>query len=242
MNIQSTNFNSPQFTSKLNPIPPSIIKTESGKLTLKEAKPSEIENPKFLAKLSEFFSKNFASNTDDPSWLEFSRMKSKDKKNFINAFIGYLQDIFKQDDGNMTLLVAKDKRNKIQGACLSYGYDIVDDAKNYTLYVDSIAVNKNFRRVNLGKKMLQKTMDANKKNSNFTDVFLVGEKRAYGFYKKLGFSKLNTSDYEQNKVASFIAIDRADYPKYTDFLTLPLKPEQPRWYSKVAKLIKDEWL
>lgn len=242
MNIQSTNFNTPQFTSRLNPISPSIIKTASGKLTLKEAKPSEIENPKFLAKLSEFFSKNFASNTDDPSWLEFNRMKSKDKKDFINVFIRYLQNIFKQDDGNMTLLVAKDKRNKIQGACLSYGYDIVDETKNYTLYVDSIAVNKNFRGVNLGKKMLQKTMDANKENSNFTDVFLVGEKRAYGFYKKFGFSKLDTGDTEQNKVAKFIAIDRADYPEYTDFLTYPLKQEQPRWYSKVAKLIKDEWL
>lgn len=241
MNIQ-TNFNSPQFTSRLNPISPSVVKTQYGKLTLREVKKSELQNPKFLERLSKFFCTNFASNTDDPSWLAYNTVPKKVRDGIVDFFVRSLKDIFKTDDGNMTLLLAKDKRNKIQGACLSYGYDLVDGAKDYTLYVDSIAVNKPFRGFKLGKKMLQKTIDANKDNSKFTDVFLVGEKKAHGFYKKLGFSDLKIQDPDQRKVSNFIAIDREDYPEYTDFLTLSLKPEQPRWYSKAAKLINDEWI
>ena len=37
------------------------------------------------------------------------------------------------------------------------------------------------------------TFEANKDNSSFTDVFLVGEKGALGFYKKLGFEYLTTT-------------------------------------------------
>lgn len=241
MNIQN-NFNSPQFTSKLNPISPSIVKTKYGKLTLREAKQSELQNPKFLEKLSKFFCKNFASDTCDPSWLAYNTVSKKVREGIVDSFVRSLKDIFKTDDGNMTLLLAKDKRNKIQGACLSYGYDLVDGSKDYTLYVDSIAVNKLFRGFKLGKKMLQKTFEANKDNSKFTDVFLVGEKNAHGFYKKLGFSDLKLQNPDQRKVLNFIAIDRADYPEYADFLTLPLKSEQPRWYSKAAKVINDGWL
>lgn len=160
----------------------------------------------------------------------------------IENFVSYLRHIIKNDDGNMTLLLAKDKRSKIQGACLSYGYDLVDGSKDYILYVDSIAVNKTFRGAKLGKKMMQKTIEANKDNSSFTDVFLVGEKGALGFYKKLGFVNLIKKDPAQCKVSNFIALDREDYPKYVDFLTLPLKPEQPRWYSKVAQKISDAWI
>ncbi len=243
MNVQNNcNFNSPHFTSRLNPIPKSIVNTTSGKLTLREAMPSELQNPKFLEKLAKFFCDNFSSNTDDPSWLAYSTVPKKIQKNIVDTFVRSLKDIFKNDDGNMTLLLAKDKRSKIQGACLSYGYDFVDGSKDYTLYIDSIAVNKNFRGLKLGKQMLQKTIDANKDNSKFTDVFLVGEKRAHGFYKKFGFSDLKIQDPDQRKVINFLAIDRRDYPEYADFLTYPLKKEQPRWYAKAASSIHDGWL
>lgn len=242
MNIQNNNFYTPQFTSKLNPINPTVIRTKYGKLNLREVRKADLANPKFLEKLSKFYCTNFSTCTDDPSWIMYNTVPKRIKNQMIENFVSYLRHIIKNDDGNMTLLLAKDKRNKIQGACLSYGYDLVDGSKDYILYVDSIAVNKTFRGAKLGKKMMQKTIEANKNNSSFTDVFLVGEKRALGFYKKLGFVNLIKKDSAQCKVSNFIALDREDYPKYVDFLTLPLKPEQPRWYSKIAQKISDTWI
>lgn len=241
MNIQN-NYKSPQFTSRLNPIPPSIIKTKYGDLTLQEITKSEMKSKNFLEELAKFFCKNFASNTNDPSWLEYNNV-SKHVKNLREKSISnYFKSIFKHDDGNMTLLLAKDNHNKIQGACLSLGYNLVEGIEKCTLYLDSIAVNREFRGFNIGKTMMQKTISANSKaSSKFTDIFLVGEKKARKFYDKLGFSSLDNNDKDQQKVAKVIQLDRQDYPDYVDFLNLPLKKDEPRWYSKAAKIIKDEW-
>lgn len=240
MNIQNNNVSSLKFTSRLNPISSHIVKTSHGKLILREATNSELKNSNFVENVSKLFCSNFASNTNDPAWKMYNLGSKKIRSQILENFKNFLKDIFKNDDGNMTLLFAKDKRNKIQGACLSYGYNLVDGSEKYTLYVDSIAVNKMFRGGGLGRKMLQKTIDANKKNSTFTDIFLTGEKTAAEFYKKNGFSSLNPLDKNQNKVIKLIAEDRMDYPNYIQLLSKPLKPEQPRWYDRVAKIIPDD--
>ena len=48
MNIQNNNFYAPQFTSKLNPINPTVIRTKYGKLNLREVRKADLANPKFL--------------------------------------------------------------------------------------------------------------------------------------------------------------------------------------------------
>ncbi len=241
MNIQSCHQKSPQFTSRLNPIKPLTIKTKWGKLMLSEATKNEYTQRGFAEKLSRFFSKNFASNTDDPCWLIYNDKSKKHIKNsMIKTFANDIKSIFKNDDGNMTLLLAKDKHNKIQGACLSFGYNLTDSSNKYTLYIDSICVNNPFRGFKLGKIMLNKTLKANEK-SNFTDAFLTGEKKAAGFYTKNGFSELNPTDKNQKKVIDLIAEDRIDYPEYIQLFSKPLKPEQPRWYDKASLEIPEDY-
>ncbi len=241
MNIQNYPQNSPLFTSRLNPIKPSTIKTKWGKLTISEATKSEYSQKGFAEKLSRFFSNNFASNTDDPCWLIYNDKSQKNIKSLmIKTFANNIQSILKNDDGNMTLLLAKDKYNKIQGACLSYGYNLTDNCQKYTLYIDSICVNKPFRGFKLGNIMLNKTLNASEK-SKFTDVFLTGEKKAAGFYTKNGFSELNPTDKNQKKVINLIAEDRSDYPQYIQLFSKPLKPEQPRWYDKAAQEIPEDY-
>ena len=158
----------------------------------------------------------------------------------IKTFANNIQSILKNDDGNMTLLLAKDKYNKIQGACLSYGYNLTDNCQKYTLYIDSICVNKPFRGFKLGNIMLNKTLKASEK-SKFTDVFLTGEKKAAGFYTKNGFAELNPTDKNQKKVINLIAEDRSDYPQYIQLFSKPLKTEQPRWYDKTAQEIPENY-
>lgn len=239
MKVSGQNSKPVQFTSRLCPIKPSVVKTKWGKLTLEEVKPLEIRQKCFFENLATFFGKNFTS----PDWQLFKEStKNPEYKMVKDNFVQNLKALFKNDDGNLTLLVARDKHKKIQGACLSYGYDLVPNSKNYTLYIDSICVNKPYRGYSLGKKMLQKTLNAFSKNSNFSDVFLTGEKNALGFYKKMGFSTFNLSDSNQQKVSKFIALDRFDYPKYVDFLTKPLNPNKERWYNRVAQVVDDSWL
>lgn len=239
MEIHRQNFQSPKFTSRICPIKPSVVNTKWGKLTLEEVKPIDIIQKGFFENLAAFFGKNFNS----PGWQIFKDPTKKSELNMvIENFAQNLKALFKNNDGNLTLLVARDKQKRIQGACLSYGYDLVPNSKDYTLYIDSICVNRPYRGFSLGKKMLQKILDANSKNSSFTDVFLTGEKNACGFYKKMGFSPLSKQDKSQQKVINFIALDRFDYPKFVDFLSKPLKPNQERWYNRVAEVIDDSWL
>ena len=42
MNIQNNNFYAPQFTSKLNPINPTVIRTKYGKLNLREVRKADL--------------------------------------------------------------------------------------------------------------------------------------------------------------------------------------------------------
>lgn len=238
MEIHRQNFQSPQFTSRLYPIKPSVVNTKWGKLTLEEVKPLEIRQKGFFEKLAKIFGKNFTS----PDWQIFKDPSRKEECKMVTEnFAQNLKALFKNDDGNLTLLVARDKQKRIQGACLSYGYDLVPNSKDYTLYIDSICVNRPYRGFSLGKKMLQKTLE-NSKKSNFTDVFLTGEKHACGFYKKMGFAPLSKQDKNQLKVTNFIALDRFDYPKFVDFLSKPLKPNQERWYNRAAEFIDESWL
>ena len=182
MEIHRQNFQSPKFTSRVCPIKPSVVNTKWGKLTLEEVKPIDIIQKGFFENLAAFFGKNFNS----PDWQIFKDPTKKSELNMvIENFAQNLKALFKNNDGNLTLLVARDKQKRIQGACLSYGYDLVPNSKD---------------------------------------------------------SPLSKQDKSQQKVINFIALDRFDYPKFVDFLSKPLKPNQERWYNRVAEVIDDSWL
>ena len=131
----------------------------------------------------------------------------------------------------MTLLLVKDKRNKIQGACLSYGYDKIPNTKDTVCYIDSIAVSRAYRGFNIGKILIEKTMESAK--NKFTDIFLAGEKQAHGFYKNLGFKSLSAETEEEKKIMDYISKRRSDYPEYVELFTKSLNESEKPWYERI---------
>ena len=226
MRIQQT-ISSTSFTSRNNPVKPFLISTKLGELSCFEIPSEQLLNNKTLNEFSHFFCQNFASLTNDPYWLSYNNPQYQN--NVAKDFVRYLKSKIINDDGNLTMLVAKDKDGKLQGACLSYGFDEVPYVKNTTCYIDSISVNPEYRGFSVGKKLLENTCEINK--NTFTDVFLKGEVLAAGFYKKQGYKKLNSNDAGQKFVADFIKSISGDDLNYLLLFTKPLQPKKPRWYS-----------
>lgn len=234
--IITNDFQSQNFTSRLNPVKPFKVKSKWGTLNVVEASPREMRQEGFVNALAKSLCKNFASYTDDPGWTILREPTQKDKwKPIIKYFQNNIKRIFKENDPNLTLLIARDKNKKIRGACLSYGFDEVPTAKDTALYIDSIAIDKPYRGIGLGKLMMNKTIEANR--NTFNDIFLMGEVKAAGFYEKLKFKELDAADPKQNAVINFIAQDRNDYPDYIKLFTKPLQPDKPRWYDKAGEAI-----
>ena len=229
-----------QFTSRANPIRPFKVKTKQGLVRIYEPSEKEIFSKGFLEKVTNLFCRNFSEYTHDPGWLKYQNPAYKSEFEVLkNSFVYETGQLIKNDDGHLTLLVAKDEKGKLCGACLSYGLRDVPTAKETTMYIDSIAINEKYRENGIAKKMLKKVMNAEK--NYFTDVFLVGEKMAENFYKKLGFKPLNPKTKNQDAVITWIMYDRFDYPKYVDFLTKPLQKLQKRWYDVAAQFIRNEY-
>lgn len=218
------------FSSRNNPVKPFTLKTKAGNLSCFEIPAKKLCNSPKLYEISHFFCKNFASLTEDPYWLSYN--KPYNKESIARGFFNYLNSKILRDDGNLTMLVAEDENNIVQGACLSYTYDALPSTIKNLCYVDSIAINPEFRKNNVAKILLEKTGDINKRT--FTDIFLTGEVLAKDFYKKLGFSELNKNDKSQRCFINFLEKTREGEMKYLIPYTKPLQDNKPRWFSKFA--------
>jgi len=222
--------NSVTFTSRANPVKPFIIYTSKGMLHFKEPSMRRIHSRGFIKNLAMFFCKNFASLTNDPFWKPFGKAKlSKEYKQHFKAQVAYFKKILHSSDDDITLLLATDKKNKIQGAILSFGFEDVPGCKKSVYYIEDLAVNPKYRKNGIGKVLIEKTLDSVK--NVFTDAFLTGEVLAEGFYKRLGFNHLNPADAAQKSVIDYLAKIREDFPNYVSFLTKPLQQSKPRWYN-----------
>ncbi|MCI1273858.1 MAG: GNAT family N-acetyltransferase [Clostridiaceae bacterium] len=235
--MEITKIHQQSFTSLANPIKPYKIETKLGILDVHEVTKEELQQHNFIRNITNFFSNNFASSSEDPCWLMLKREPKSERSKQLQSYLRkYWRSKIKSNDKNTTLLLAKNKDNKLCGACLSFGYDEVPTAKDTTCYIDSIVVSKKYRGYNVGKSLLEKTLESAQKS--FNDVFLTGEKTALGFYKKLGFTKLNVQSKSQKNVIDFIAEDRSDYPYFVSLLTKPLNKFKPRWYNVASPEIE----
>ena len=234
MKIQRTE-NQQYFTSRLNPIKPFQVETNLGKLNFSEVKRSQLKDANLLDEIADFFCTNFASFTNDPYWLAYRNPRNK---NYLRkGYVDYMRPKIKYDDGNLTMLTGRDENGVLRAGCLSYSFDQVPHACYTTCYIDSIAVDKKFRGFGLGKTMLEKTIDINK--NTFTDVFLKGEKKAAGFYEKMGFEKMTPENPKQRFTVNVIAEhgDGDSYPDYVHFFTKHIQPDKPLWYEVINKLL-----
>ena len=224
--------NNVNFKSRAYPIQSFVIKTKHGRLRIAEVSQKDLKRENFFSNLAKFFCKNFASLTKDPSWSLFNKPKSIAYEQSLKEFTDYYNAKIKHSGDNMTLLLVKDKRNKIQGACLSYGYDRIPGAGDLVCYIDSIAVNPAYRGFNVGKILIEKTLESAKKK--FTDAFLTGDKEARTFYEKLGFKHLDINIESEKNIINYISRRRTDYPKYIDIFNKPLQKSKERWFDKIT--------
>lgn len=218
------------FQSKNNPIKPFVINTKVGRLFVSETPIEEFKDRKFLRKILRFFIENFASSTKDPYWLRFKDTSNRGR--MIDFYEDYMRPTINKDDGNMSLLVARDKTGKLCGACWSHSYRQIPEAQETTCYIEALAVDKKYRGCRLGERLLNVTLNANKKT--FTDVFLRGEMYAVGFYKRMGFDVMSESIPAQQPVMKILAEMGEGYPDYIKFFTKALQPSKPRWFDAIS--------
>ena len=116
---------------------------------------------------------------------------------------------------------------------LAGGLAIIKD--NKTLYIDSLAIKKEYRGLNIGKEILTKVLNSSKER--FSEVFLVAYKESANFYKKLNFSNMNEKDPEQHFAIKKLVKERIDYPQYADFMQKSLNNnETDKWYCRIKKI------
>lgn len=224
--------NNISFGSLNNPIKHFRIHTPKGRLNVNEyrLKPKSVN---FSFDVSKFFNDNFLENSTDPLWKEY--LKPENKLRYLGKnqrYAKYLRDVFKNDDGNTTLLIARDSQNKIKAAVLSLGFDepvSLVDPKLCNL--EAIAVDKDFRGFHIGKRLLEKTLQS--AQNAFTDVVLTAYEKAIPFYEKMGFKILPQNTVKTDFFYKEIQKERDDIPKYVQIMSKPLRSDEQRFYDRV---------
>ena len=237
MKIGKNNYSQLQFTSRCNPIKPFTVKTKTEEiLHVYEPKIEELKSKGFVENLVEMFCRNFTKDTTDPGWLRFQKTENADLfKKFKNNFAENIKELIKYDNGHVTILAVKNQQGKLCGGMISHGFDEIPKMKNSVLYIADIAVDSKYRHMGIAKSLIEETAKAEKKD--FTDIFLVGENTAAGFYEGIGFEKLNGNNKSQNAIMEYMKSIRFDYPDYVTLYTKPLQQDKPRWYNKAAEII-----
>ena len=240
-NVAGNRINSRlNFTSINNPVKPFKVSTKHGWLSVEEIGASEYTRPEFIKRITKFFIDNFSKDTKDPFWLTYHNGSPEEKQKTFDILEGYYAQIFndKKNQPNLTLLVAEDENDEIQGACLTYGSHEIPESFESTLYVDSMATNKKYRGQKLAYNMLDKSLKANK--NTFTDVYLTSTKFADDFYEKSGFVKLNPDIEVEKTILDHVAKIRQEYPEHITPYHKPLQSDKPRWTKKSAEAIKSK--
>jgi len=239
MEIGKNNYSQLQFTSRCNPIKPYIVKTKAGELIrIYEPAKEELQSEGFIENLINMFCRNFKKDTNDPAWLRFQNPNfaeafMKFKRNFVDE----IKTLIEYDNGHVTILAVKNQQGKLCGGMISHGFDEIPKMKNSVLYIADIAVDSKYRHMGIAKSLIEETAKAEKKD--FTDIFLVGEKTAAGFYEGIGFEKLKGNNKSQNAIMEYMKSIRFDYPDYVNLYTKPLQQDKPRWYNKAAEIINN---
>lgn len=220
------------FKSRNNPVQDFKIQTSKGELLVREFSAKDAENHKDLYNLTKFFADGFISNTKDPSFLQYKDKKNKQKYlRMLDKMTDYYRNIFHIDDGNLTVLVAKNNKDKIVGAVITNTLNEAGVYEKSTCYVDSIAVDSKYRKNKVGQILQNKAIECSK--SVYQDVFLASDNLAVGFQLKNGFRKMDYSNPSEKKVIDKINSERGDYPDYITFMDKKLSDSDKPWYERV---------
>jgi len=234
----SNNQNTVAFGSKNRPIKSFQIPTSKDELSVTEMKATDCKAKKETHKLAKFYVDNFIDGSIDPSWKKYKDSANKAKyEKKINAIADFIEGVFSKDDGNSTVLVARDSKNKIRGSVMTYSFDEIkglEDPK--TFYLDSLAVDKSYRHNQIGTILANKSLETAK--GIFTDAVLTGYNKAVPLYLKLGFKVSEINCPTKKAVFNKIVETRTDIPKYTQLMEMSLDEKATRWWKRAYKNLK----
>ena len=186
MQVSNNNY-STSFCSKNNPIQPFQIVTNKGALFVKEFTDKDVANEGKLKEITKFFSDNFINNTNDPSLTQYKNPQNYNKYiALLDRIKNYYKQMFIEDDGNLTVLEARNSIGELCGAVVTNTFkDISGLFDNKTCYVDSVAVRKDYRKNHIATKLMDKAIECSK--NIYTDVFLASDNMAVPFQLKNGY-------------------------------------------------------
>lgn len=218
----------------LSVIKPFEINTSRGNLFFKELKPKDSKSTNQVHNLAKFLINNFIDSSIDPDWNELQNLANKDYyKNVIEDYETFIKAILKNNYGKSTILVAKDTKKHIKASIITFEFNEfkgIEDPK--TLYLHSMAVDKEYRKNNIGKILIDKAIEKDKET--FTDVFLTAYNNALPFYKKLGFEQLDTTNPKIKIISDKIQETRTDFPQYVTFMSKTLDKNATRWWERIS--------
>jgi len=220
------------FGSKNSPVKPFKIETTQGALSVRELSKSNIKAS------SEFMFDCLVSSGDD-GWDKYKNCDKATKKHVLSWFNTLTEHCLNKEDGNSTVLVAKDKNNKIKAYFNLQNFDEMDmlyktglkDAK--TGFVQSCYVASDYRSQKVGEKILEKMLPT--ANGFFTDILLSAGKQAVTFYQKMGFVPCENISSESKKVTDFF-MSKPDKDG-TVLMYKSINKLEPCW-NRLVKLIK----
>lgn len=228
-----TNQQQPSFTSLNNPINKFRIKTSHGNVSVKEF--TEYDSLFFdnLKELSRFIIDSFIDGSTSPGWKKYTKPNNRlNYQNRVLRFNNFIRNVFKQDDGNSNVLVARDKKGNIVGAIISYSLNEIRGLKDSkTLYIDTLGVDKKYRHNNIAKILMEKVFEAGK--DIYTDSMLTGYNKAVPFYEKLGYKKVDLNNPIIKMYYDILRRDRTDIPKFTKLMDKPLNENKKRWWERM---------
>ena len=229
----NNNYNSISFSSLRCPVKPFTIETSKGTLYCSEMDYTKTYKTSFYKKLGQFFLDIFANTSAHPFWKK-CRKPTLEKDVYDDYIKSTVSDYIKYfSDPDTTVILAKDKRNRLVGAIHTRKLNLEHKIKDEdTLYIDGLAVNPKYRGQNVGKTLLEKVLEASKER--FSQVFLVAYTESAKFYEKLGFERMNPKDKAQRYAIKRLSNIRIDYPQYADYLQKDLGKKLPEnWYERI---------
>ena len=234
--ISSGRNHSVTFGSQNNPVSKFQIKTDKGTLFVKEFSEKDARYNSKMYELAKFFSDNFINNTNDPSLTQYKKPENFEKYlNMIDGMTRYYKKMFIQDDGNLTVLEARNAVGELCAAVVAQTFN--DEASGLkdekTCYIDSIAVKKKYRHNHVGQILMNKAVNCSK--DVYTDAFLASDNLAVDFQLKNGYRIMDYNNPDEKIVIDKINQFRKDYPDYITFMDKKLttaKNHTP-WYKRV---------
>lgn len=215
----SCNRKTVNFGSKNSPIDSFIINTQKESLFVEELK--KVDEANAVNFKTDFYIDNF------PSWAE----AFPNKESIFNLFKKTNDRALNKPDGNTTILVAKNAKNKIVALFSLEQFDDFYDTR--VGYIRDCLINKEYKSQGIGKILIERILQTAK--GYFTDVYLESEQEVSGFYSKIGFDRLDSLNNATKKLYEYI---KASSPFYKNAIpmSININPKDP-WWSRYTKYI-----